>query len=242
MNVVPFDRAASDEATPSISSGSQQPTRGSAGDLRKRIRSLAERGKVRAARFVCRNAAGHRAIAGCETMRVTRAWLHKEPAQEGGCLASLPTGWAWACPGNIIDAGNDQLFDRNSNGLATVTVDQVNRNTQYGYDSKGDVVSIIYEDTNEENYTYNGDAEPLTFTNANRYTTSYTYSSGNLTVVEDALTNLETMTYTSTGQVKTTTDANNHTTTYLYDSQDRERRCNFPTGRLTCTALTRRAM
>ena len=29
MNVVPFDRAASDEATPSISSGSQQPTRGS---------------------------------------------------------------------------------------------------------------------------------------------------------------------------------------------------------------------
>jgi hypothetical protein len=86
MNVVPFDRAASDEATPSISSGSQQPTRGSAGDLRKRIRSLAERGKVRAARFVCRNAAGHRAIAGCETMRVTRAWLQKEPAQEGGCL------------------------------------------------------------------------------------------------------------------------------------------------------------
>jgi hypothetical protein len=54
VNVVPFDRAASDEAAPSISSGSQQPTRGSAGDLRKRIRSLAERGKVRAARFVCR--------------------------------------------------------------------------------------------------------------------------------------------------------------------------------------------
>ena len=106
-------------------------------------------------------------------------------------------------PGNIIDPlGNDQLFDRNSNGLATVTVDQVNRNTQYGYDSKGNVVSIIYEDTNEENYTYNSDAEPLTYTNADGYTTSYTYSSGNLTVVEDALTNLETMTYTSTGQVQ----------------------------------------
>ena len=90
---------------------------------------------------------------------------------------------------NIIDPlGNDQLFDRNSNGLATVAVDQVNRNTQYGYDSKGNVVSIIYEDTNEENYTYNGDAEPLTYTNANGNTTSYTYSSGNLTVVEDALT------------------------------------------------------
>ena len=34
-------------------------------------------------------------------------------------------------PGNVIDPlGNDQLFDRNSNSLATVTVDQVNRNTQ----------------------------------------------------------------------------------------------------------------
>ncbi len=89
-------------------------------------------------------------------------------------------------PGNIIDPlGNDQLFDRNSNGLPTVTVDQVNRNVQYGYDSKGNVVSIIYEDANEENYTYNSDAEPLTYTNADDYTTSFTYSSGNLTVVED---------------------------------------------------------
>ena len=88
MNVVPFDRAASDEATPSISSGSQQPRHGSARDLHKRIRSLAERGKVRAVRCAGRNVAVHRAIAGCETMRVTRAWLHKESAQEGGCLAS----------------------------------------------------------------------------------------------------------------------------------------------------------
>ena len=134
-------------------------------------------------------------------------------------------------PGNIIDPlGNDQLFDRNSNGLPTVTVDQVNRNVQYGYDSKGNVVSIIYEDTNEENYTYNGDAEPLTFTNADGYTTSYTYSSGNLTGVEDALTNLETMTYTGTGQISTITDADNHTTTYLYDSQDRLATVQFPDG------------
>ena len=41
--------------------------------------------------------------------------------------------------GNIIDPlGNVQLFDRNSNGLATVAVDQVNRNTQYNYDSEGE--------------------------------------------------------------------------------------------------------
>ena len=42
--------------------------------------------------------------------------------------------------GNVIDPlGNVQLYDRNSNGLATVAVDQVNRNTQFKYDSKGNV-------------------------------------------------------------------------------------------------------
>ena len=53
--------------------------------------------------------------------------------------------------GNVIDPlGNVQLYDRNSNGLATVAIDQVNRNTQYSYDSKGNVTSIVYEDTNKE--------------------------------------------------------------------------------------------
>ena len=42
--------------------------------------------------------------------------------------------------GNVIDAlGDVQLYDRNSNGLATVAIDQVNRNTQFTYDSKGNV-------------------------------------------------------------------------------------------------------
>ena len=66
-----------------------------------------------------------------------------------------------------------------------MAVDQVNRNTQFSYDSKGNVTSILYEDTNLETYTYNSDSEPLTFTNADLNTTSFTYSSGNLTVVED---------------------------------------------------------
>ncbi len=51
---------------------------------------------------------------------------------------------------------------------------------------------VSYEDTNEENRTYNSDAEPLTYTNADGDTASYTYSSGNLAVVEDALTDLTT--------------------------------------------------
>jgi RHS repeat-associated protein len=124
--------------------------------------------------------------------------------------------------GNVIDPlGNDQLFDRNSNGLPTVTVDQVNRNTQFNYDSKGNVTSIVYEDLNTESYTYNTDSQPLTHTDANGNTTTYSYSGGNLVGVEDALTNLETMTYTGTGKLSTFTDADNHTTSYLYDSLDR---------------------
>ena len=71
-------------------------------------------------------------------------------------------------PGNVIDPfGNDQLFDRNSNGLATVVVDQVNRNTQYAYDAKGNAVSMIYEDLNEDDFTYNSDSQPLTHADAN---------------------------------------------------------------------------
>ena len=133
--------------------------------------------------------------------------------------------------GNIIDPlGNVQLYDRNSNGLATVAIDQVNRNTQYNYDSKGNVTSIVYEDLNTESYTYNSDSQPLTYTDANGNTTTFTYSGGNLTVVEDALENLETMTYTGTGKVKTVTDANNHTTSYLYDGQDRVTTVQFPDG------------
>ena len=44
--------------------------------------------------------------------------------------------------GNVIDAlGDVQLYDRNSNGLATMAIDQVNRNTQFTYDSKGNITS-----------------------------------------------------------------------------------------------------
>ena len=117
--------------------------------------------------------------------------------------------------GNVIDAlGDDQLYDLNSNGLATVAVDQVNRNTQFSYDSKGNITSVLYEDGNYQTATYNGDSQPLTTTDANHNTTSFTYSGGNLTVIEDPLLNLTSMTYTATGRLQTVTDADKNTTTY----------------------------
>ncbi len=133
--------------------------------------------------------------------------------------------------GNAIDASGDvQLFDRNSNGLPTIAIDQDNRNTQYGYDSKGNAVSIVFEDGNEESFTFNSDSQPLTYTDAGGNTTSYTYSSGSLTLIEDALLDSTAMTYTSTGRLKTVTDANNSTTTYLYDSLDRATTVQSPDG------------
>ena len=57
-------------------------------------------------------------------------------------------------------------------------------------------------DGNSESYTYNSDSQPLTFTDANGNTTSFTYSGGNLTVVEDPLVNLTSMTYTATGRLQ----------------------------------------
>ncbi len=133
--------------------------------------------------------------------------------------------------GNAIDASGDvQLFDRNSNGLPTIAVDQDNRNTQFGYDSKGNAVSIVFEDGNEEIYTFNSDSQPLTYTDAGGNTTSYTYTGGNLTLIEDPLLDSTAMTYTSTGRLKTVTDANNNLTTYLYDSLDRATTVQFPDG------------
>ncbi len=57
----PFDRAASDEAAPCISSGSQQLTRAIAGDLAERTRLLTERGAAPAVRGVGREAPRNRA-------------------------------------------------------------------------------------------------------------------------------------------------------------------------------------
>jgi RHS repeat-associated protein len=149
-----------------------------------------------------------------------------------GNLTTIQPDWmGLGQAGNIIDPlGNVQLFDRNSNGLATIAVDQVNRNTQYNHDSKGNVTSIVYEDGNSESYTFNSDSQPLTFTNADGNTTSFTYSGGNLVGIEDPLLKLTTMTYTATGQVQTTENADDFTTTNLYDSQDRLTTVEFPDG------------
>jgi RHS repeat-associated protein len=118
--------------------------------------------------------------------------------------------------------GNVATIDRNSNGLATVVIDRINRYTEYGYDTKGNVASITYMDTNKEFYTYNSFSEATTFKDALSNVYTYTYDSGgNLTVIQDPLHNLTTMTYTADGMLQTKKDPLGNTTSYAYDSQDR---------------------
>ena len=60
-----------------------------------------------------------------------------------------------------------QMYDRTSNGLATVAVDQVNRITSFTFDGDGNMTEEIYPDGNNQRFTYNADSQPLTFTDAN---------------------------------------------------------------------------
>jgi len=118
--------------------------------------------------------------------------------------------------------GNLNTDERDPSGLDYITVDNLNRITARGYDSNGNLTTVVYPDASTELYTYNSFDEVTSDTDPNGHITSYTYDShGNLTGIQDPLHNLTTLTYTATGQVQSITDARNNTTTYQYDSQDR---------------------
>ncbi len=127
--------------------------------------------------------------------------------------------------------GNVATVDRDSNGLATITIDPMDRVTQDAYDSKGNVTKITYADLSTTTYgTYNSFAEPASMTDQLNRATYYTYdSNGNRTVVQDALNNVATYTYSSTQKgmlISQTAPApsgqSSYTLwTYYYDSYDR---------------------
>jgi len=86
----------------------------------------------------------------------------------GNVTALRPDWYGLGMTGVAVDAlGDVATYDLNSNGLPIVAIDQVNRISQYTYDSKGNITTYTYPDINTNNYTYNTDSEPLTFTNEN---------------------------------------------------------------------------
>lgn len=125
--------------------------------------------------------------------------------------------------------GDVATNDRDSNGLATIAIDRINRFLTYTYDNKGNITGVTDADMNLATYTYNSLAEVTTAKDENGHTTSYTYDgNGNLTVIQDALNDLTTMTYTGNGRVATVKDPLSHTTSYQYDSQDRLTTITYP--------------
>ncbi len=127
--------------------------------------------------------------------------------------------------------GNVTTYDLNSNGLATVTIDPMNRITQAAYDSKGNVTEITNPDGSTVTYgTYNSFAEPSSMTDELGRITTYTYDAhGNLTVKEDPMEYVTTYTYSATqpGMLISQTapapvgDSSYTLTSYQYDSYDR---------------------
>ena len=75
---------------------------------------------------------------------------------------------AWARSARATDAlGNVTTYDLNSNGLPDVTIDPLNRITQYTYDSQGNMTDDHLSRRTNDQYTYNSDSEPLTHTDGN---------------------------------------------------------------------------
>jgi RHS repeat-associated protein len=127
--------------------------------------------------------------------------------------------------------GKVATVDRDANGLATITVDRLNRITQDAYDSKGNVTKETYADLSTVQYgTYNSFAEPASMTDQLSRTTSYTYDShGNRTIVQDPLNNVATYTYSSTQPgmlisqtaLKPSGGSSYTLWSYAYDTKDR---------------------
>jgi RHS repeat-associated protein len=151
----------------------------------------------------------------------------------------------------VLDDNSTQSTVTGYNGLGNVTssVDAVLRKTQFDYYGNQIDVQYVKQITASgydvlASYTYNGQHQPLTYTDAAGQTTQYTYNGfGQLTSVTNALSQKTTYvyddahhlrqeidannqvryayTYDTVGRVATRTDSEGYTLTYGYDDFDR---------------------
>ena len=151
----------------------------------------------------------------------------------GNVTTSRPNWSGFGLTNQTVDAlGNVTTVDRNANGLATITIDPMNRITQDAYDTKGNVTKVVKPDGSTVAYgAYNSFAEPSSTTDELGRITTYTYDShGNRTVVEDPDKFVTTYTYSSTQPGMLTAQTapapagqTSYTLfSYQYDSHDRQ--------------------
>jgi RHS repeat-associated protein len=162
------------------------------------------------------------------TLWAEAAAAHTDP--RGNTSEFRPDWRGLGVTGQLTDAdGHVFSNDIDANGLATVTIDRLNRTTRRTFDSKGNPTTLIFHNNDQQEYTYNSFSQPTSAKDERLYITTYTYDGeGNLTEIRDPLSNRTTMTYTANGFVETLKDARSNVTTYQYDSQDRLTTITFP--------------
>jgi RHS repeat-associated protein len=157
----------------------------------------------------------------------------------------------------VLDDGSTQSYryEYNSKGLKTRETDPLGRETVYEYDTNEiDLLRVKQKNGSYDllqSYTYNGQHQPLTVTDAAGQTTTYTYNSagqvltmvtpprGGLTLAQRTTTYTydtngylqsvtgplpgatQSFTYDGYGRVRTTTGSDGYTLTYEYDALDR---------------------
>ncbi len=161
--------------------------------------------------------------------------------------------------GRVLPDGTTQLTHKsyNSYGMLTKVIDPEGRELDYEYASNQiDLLNIKRKTATGydvlEEYTYNEQHLPLTYTDAAGQTTTYTYNAagqktsetnplghvtnytydnlGHLLSVTDSNGNAISYTYDAIGRVASKTDAAGYTLTYSYDDLDRLVRTTYPDG------------
>ncbi len=118
--------------------------------------------------------------------------------------------------------GFERTFVRDpSTGRVTTQVDARNGITQFGYDSRGNLIKTILPELNETNSQYQtiGGVECRAFTRDGKgQTTIYGYDgNGNLERITDPATNFVVMTHDSAGRVKTSNNKRGFVTQFGYN-------------------------
>ncbi|BFI96583.1 MAG: hypothetical protein RSP_20930 [Rhodanobacter sp.] len=132
--------------------------------------------------------------------------------------------------GRVLDDGSSQVthYTYNAYGKVTSKIDPDGRETTYTYAPNGiDQIQVQQKTANGfdtlASYTYNGQHQPLTMTDAAGGTTTYTYNArGQRTSVTDPLGNMTRYQYDSNGYLLSVIDALGHVSQrYTYDAEGR---------------------
>ncbi|ANJ68015.1 hypothetical protein A9404_12100 [Halothiobacillus diazotrophicus] len=160
----------------------------------------------------------------------------------------------------VLADGSTQLqrFSYNTYGRTTQSIDPVGRTLNYTYAADGiDLIQVARKTASGEDIlarlTYNGQHEPLTYTDAAGQTTTYTYNgAGQRTSMTDPVGDTTTYaydpngylvsvtnangkiadryTYDGYGRLASSTDSEGHTLRYSYDALNRETAVTYPDG------------